>query len=271
MIEPGRTPPAPTADSAPRNRREWIGALGWPFLVFVAAIASWELVVRTGFVNEIVLPLPEDVATAFIGLLQADYFWQAALVTLQETLLGFMIGAGLGFVLGVCIASVKVIRQALYPYAVAFQNTPRVAFAPVLLTLFGFDIWSKVALAAAICFFPTLLAVMVGIQTVDEDAKTVMRSYGASTWQMFRKLTLPAASPFIFAGLKLGMTFALIGAIVAEFVGAARGMGVLIETFNFQLDVAEAYAVVMALSIMGLALYGIMELLDRKVVFWIDR
>jgi NitT/TauT family transport system permease protein len=182
-----------------------------------------------------------------------------------------MIGAGLGFVLGVCIASVKVIRQALYPYAVAFQNTPRVAFAPVLLTLFGFDIWSKVALAAAICFFPTLLAVMVGIQTVDEDAKTVMRSYGASTWQMFRKLTLPAASPFIFAGLKLGMTFALIGAIVAEFVGAARGMGVLIETFNFQLDVAEAYAVVMALSIMGLALYGIMELLDRRVVFWIDR
>lgn len=255
----------------PGNRRELIGTLGWPLVVLVAVVTIWEVAVRSGFVNEIVLPLPEDVAFAFVRMLQTEFFWQAAAVTLQETMLGFLIGAGLGFVMGVSIASVKVIRQAFYPYAVAFQNTPRVAFAPVLLTLFGFDIWSKVALAAAICFFPTLLNVMVGIQTVDEDAKTVMRSYGASTWQMFRKLTLPYALPLIFAGLKLGISFALIGAIVAEFVGSARGMGVLIKTFNFQLDVAEAYAVVLALSIIGLALYGVMEMLDRRIVFWVER
>jgi NitT/TauT family transport system permease protein len=263
---PNLVEPPPSSGS-----RELIGAIGWPMAVMVAVLAMWEVVVRTEMVNEIILPLPEDVAAAFVNLLQSEFFWEAMAITLQETMLGFLVGAGLGFVMGVSIASVRVIRQAFYPYAVAFQNTPRVAFAPILLTLFGFDIWSKVALAAAICFFPTLLNVMVGIQTVDEDAKTVMRSYGASTWQMFRKLTLPAALPLIFAGLKLGMSFALIGAIVAEFVGAARGMGVLIETFNFQLDVAEAYAVVLALSIVGLTLYGLMELLDRRIVFWIER
>jgi NitT/TauT family transport system permease protein len=265
------SPPSPVDPPPPRDRRELLGALGWPLAVLVAALALWEVVVRTEIVNEIILPLPEDVAAAFVNLLQSAFFWEATAITLQETALGFLVGAGSGFVMGVSIASVKVIRQAFYPYAVAFQNTPRVAFAPILLTLFGFDIWSKVALAAAICFFPTLLNVMVGIQTVDEDAKTVMRSYGASTWQMFRKLTLPAALPLIFAGLKLGMSFALIGAIVAEFVGAARGMGVLIETFNFQLDVAEAYAVVLALSLIGLSLYGLMEFLDRRIVFWIER
>ncbi len=254
-----------------RGWRELAGKLGWPLAVLVIVIALWEFAVRSGSVHEIVLPLPEDVAAAFFLLLQRPFFWQATGITMQETLLGFVIGAGLGFVLGVAIASVRIVRLALYPYAVAFQNTPRVAFAPVFVTLLGFDIWSKVALAAAICFFPTLLNVMVGIQTVDEDAKTVMRSYGASTWQTFRKLTLPYALPLVFAGLKLGMSFALIGAIVAEFVGASRGMGVLIKTFNFQLDVAEAYAVVLALSIIGLALYGVMEFLDRRIIFWIDR
>ena len=256
------------------RRRSWsdlAGTIGWPLAVLVGVIGLWEFAVRSGSVNEIILPLPGDVATAFTRLVLRPFFWESAGVTLQETLLGFAIGAGSGFVFGVAIASVKIIRQALYPFAVAFQNTPRVAFAPVLVTLFGFGIWSKVALAAAICFFPTLLNVMVGIQTVDEDAKTVMRSYGASTWQMFRKLTLPYALPLVFAGLKLGMSFALIGAIVAEFVGASRGMGVLIETYNFQLDTAEAYAVVLALSAIGLALYGFMEFLDRRVVFWIDR
>ena len=266
---------AETVDHPPAGRRsvwsELAAAIGWPLLVLVAVIGLWEFAVRSGSVNKIILPLPEDVAVAFYRIVLTPFFWEAAGITLQETLLGFGIGAGLGFVLGVAIASVKIIRLALYPFAVAFQNTPRVAFAPVLVTLFGFGIGSKVALAAAICFFPTLLNVMVGIQTVDEDAKTVMRSYGASTWQMFRKLTLPYALPLVFAGLKLGMSFALIGAIVAEFVGASRGLGVLIETYNFQLDTAEAYAVVLALSAIGLALYGFMEILDRRVVFWIDR
>jgi NitT/TauT family transport system permease protein len=253
------------------DRRGLFGTIGWPLATLVAVLTLWEVAVRSGFVNDIVLPLPEDVATAFVRLVQTRFFWEATGITLQETILGFIIGAGLGFVMGVSVASVRIVRQAFYPYAVAFQNTPRVAFAPVLVTLFGFGIWSKVALGAAICFFPTLLNVMVGIQTVDDDAKTVMRSYGASSWQMFTKLTLPFALPLIFAGLKLAMSFALIGAIVAEFVGSARGMGVLIETFNFQLDVAEAYAVVLALSLIGLALYGAMELLDRRIVFWIDR
>jgi NitT/TauT family transport system permease protein len=116
-----------------------------------------------------------------------------------------------------------------------------------------------------------LLAVVVGLQTVDDDSRTLMRSLGASRWEEYRKLSLPSSLPIIFSGLKNAITLALIGAIVAEFIGASEGMGVLIKTFNFQLEVAEGFAVIIALMLFGLILYGIMELLDNKIVFWRSR
>lgn len=258
-------------DAARDAPRRITGAtLIWPLTVAVISLGAWEFISRTEIVDPIILPPPTEVAAALVRLCQRGFFWEAVEVTVLETVLGFVIGCAAGFILGAAIGTVKQVRWAIYPFIIAFQNTPRVAFAPVFLTWFGFGMASKVVMAAAICFFPLLINVVVGIETVDEHARELMRSYGASKRQTFFKVTLPSSLPLVFAGLKTAMTLALIGAIVAEFVGATEGLGVLINTFNFQLDVAEAFAVVVMLSIIGLILYGAIELLDRKVVFWRD-
>ncbi len=266
-------PDAVSRGAGPRKARRRPRARAWllPTLVLVVFVGAWETVSRAGIVNEIIVPPASEVAAALVDLAGEAFFWEAAKVTMIETVAGFAIGSAAAWVLGTLIGMFATARHAFYPPAVAFQITPRVALAPLFLTWFGFGITSKIVMAATICFFPVLLNVIVALQTVDADARTYMRSLGASRWQEYKKLLLPASLPLIFAGLKNAMTLALIGAIVAEFVGASEGMGVLIKTFNFQLDVAEGFAVIVALMIFGLILYGIMELLDNKIVFWKSR
>jgi NitT/TauT family transport system permease protein len=253
---------------APSTSRELLPLIGWPTLAVAIVCAVWELLSRTEVVNPIILPPFTDVMSALWNLVQTDFFWDNTWVTVQETLIGFGIGVGAALVLGVLIGISRPFKLALYPLAVAFQNTPRVALAPLFLTWFGFGLASKEIMAATICFFPVLIAVVVGLETVDRDARTLLRSLGASRWETFTRLSFPASLPFVFAGVKQAMTLALIGAIVAEFVGGAEGMGVMIKTFNFQLEVADAFAVIIALMVIGLVLYGIVELLDRKLIFW---
>ena len=219
-------------------------------------------------VSPIILPPPTEVGRAFIELSGEAFFWNATRVTMIETLAGFAIGSVAGLLLGALIGTLRIFRSTIYPYTIAFNNLPRIALAPVFLTWFGFGMASKIVLAATICFFPPLVAVVVGIETVDQDAKALMQSFGASRWKTFTSLTLPSSLPHVFAGLVNGMSLALIGAIVAEFVGATEGLGVLIETFNFRLNVAEAFAVITALGLIGFGLYGVMQLLYRRVVYW---
>jgi NitT/TauT family transport system permease protein len=123
-------------------------------------------------------------------------------------------------------------------------------------------------MAAAICFFPVLINVILGLEGVSKDARALMRSLGASRWEEYRKLLLPSPLPAIFASLKIAITFALTGAIVAEFVGGTEGMGNLIKIFNFQLLIPEGFAVIIALSLLGVILYGITMILESRIVFW---
>ena len=240
----------------------------WPLLTVLLLCGVWQLVSELGIVDPIILPPPTEVASALFDLVQLNYFWVAVKITVTETLLGFLIGCTAGFVLGTLTGMFRPFRYATYPLVVAFQNTPRVALAPLFLTWFGFGITARYVMAATICFFPLLISVVVGMETVDDNARTLMRSFGASRWETYRKLTLPSSLPIVFAGLKTAMTLALIGAIVAEFVGGNDGIGVLIKTFNFQLNVAEGFASIVMLMIIGLTLYGLVELIDKKVVFW---
>lgn len=253
---------------AERLRSIQPGAILWPTATVLAIIGLWEFLSLTEIVDPIILPPFTDVIDSLVRLVQTDFFWDNTWVTVQETLLGFAIGVSAAWILGTLIGIFRPARQGLYPLAVAFQNTPRVALAPLFLTWFGFGLTSKYVMAATICFFPVLIAVVVGLDTVDKDARTLMRSFGASRWETYRKLSLPSSLSFFFAGLKQAMTLALIGAIVAEFVGASEGMGVMIKTFNFELEVADGFAVILALMIIGLILYGIVEWLDNKIVFW---
>lgn len=240
----------------------------WPAFAILAFIGIWEAITRLELVNPIIVPAASDVGSALVDLVQRRYFWEDTWVTVQETLIGFFIGVAGAWVLGTLIGIFRTVRLAFYPLAIAFQIMPRIALAPLFLTWFGFGITSKIVMAATICFFPVLIGVIVGLENVDKDAKSLMRSFGATRWETYRKLSLPSSLPVIFAGIKTAMTLALIGAIVAEFVGGSEGMGVLIKTFNFQLQVASGFAVIVALAIIGLILYGITELIEHKLVFW---
>jgi NitT/TauT family transport system permease protein len=240
-------------------------------LTVLILIAAWELATRSGILNPIIFPPASHVATALVELGQQRFFWDAFRTTMIETLAGFALGAGSAWIFGTLLATFALARYAFYPLAVALQIAPRVALAPLFVVWFGFGITSKVVLAATICFFPVLINVMVGLQTVEQDARVFMRSIGASRWEEYRKLGLPSSLPLLFASLKTAITLALLGAIVAEFAGGVEGMGVLIQTFNAQLDVAEGFAVIIALMIAGLILYGAMELLESRVVFWKSR
>lgn len=267
-------PEAPPAspDRRANKTRPWLDTaaarFGLPFVVLAAAILGWEVSVQTGLVNPITVPAASDTFAALIEISQTRYFWESTWFTLQETIYGFLIGGTAGLLIGALTGTFKLFRTALWPFVVAFQNTPRVALAPVFLTWFGFGMTSKVVMAAVICFFPVVINTVAGIASVDDNARTLFRTYGATTQQTFFRLTLPTAAPITFAGIKTALTLALLGAIVGEFVGASEGLGVLVKEFNFQLDVAKGFAVVVFLAIIGLVLYALIELIERRLITW---
>ncbi len=234
----------------------------------VLLLIVWDLIVRLGVVEEIIVPYPLHVAEALVDEVQKATFWQNLQVTSIETVAGFAIGSAVGFAIGAVLGMSSWIRAVTFPYVVAFQGLPKVVLAPVFITALGFGIGSKIAMAVVLAFFPVLLNTMVGILSVDADQLRVMRAYSASSWQTFRKLTLPSSAPLIFAGLKAGLTFSLIGAIVGEFVGASEGLGYLLNTYAYQLRIPQVWAIMAVLALLGVILYWLIDLADRKVVFW---
>jgi NitT/TauT family transport system permease protein len=242
-----------------------------PVITTIVLLGVWEFVSSSGMVDEIILPAPTSIADAMGQIVGESFFWNATWVTTQEALIGFGAGVLIAWILGTLIGLFRGFSLAVYPPVVAFQIMPRVALAPVFLTWFGFGITSKIVMAATICFFPVLVNTILGMQGVSKDARALMRSLGASKWEEYRKLLLPASLPAIFASLKVAVALALIGAIVAEFLGASEGMGVLLREFSFQLRIAESFAVLVALSLLGLVLYGLAALLESRLIFWRGR
>jgi NitT/TauT family transport system permease protein len=200
----------------------------------------------------------------FVSGLYLDHIW----VTVSETLLGFACGTALAFLLGTVIALSRPVEYFLYPFVVMFQAMPKVALAPLIIVWFGLGLFSKVVNAALVAFFPLMVNTIVGLRSAEEDKVNLMRSLAASKTQIFWMLQLPNAMPYIFAGLEIAMIFALIGAIVAEFVGAQSGLGMLIQSMNFTMDVAGQFSVLLLLSVLGLLLNGIVTGVRRRVLFW---
>jgi NitT/TauT family transport system permease protein len=238
--------------------------------VVLGVAGLWELLSLWDppFWPEIILSKPSEIGPAFLQAITTGFVWENFYVTFQETLIGFFIGAGGGFLLGVYVALSKTFRKAFYPVVILFQSTPRVALAPIFISWFGFGITSKYALAATICFFPVLVNSISGLTLIDENAGLLMRSLKASRWQTFTQLRLPNAVPTIFAGLKAALTFALIGAIVGELTAANEGAGHLIETAAFQFRMDDVFAYLLMLALFGLTLFLLAQALERKIVFW---
>lgn len=270
-------------DEAPPGRAAWRELLDDPGgfvrsrpqavlipLVFVVFVGLWEWVVWAFEVPSFLAPAPTTIAAALAGGIRSGLYVAHFWVTLYEALLGFLIAAVAGIALGAVVAQFRLVERTLYPYLVALQTLPKIAIAPLIIVWFGFGISSKVIIAATVAFFPVLVNVIVGLKTIDQSKLDLMRSLKASRWQTFRLVTFPNALPFVFAGLDIAIVFSVLGAIVGEFVGAQRGLGNLILQFNFTLDIAGVFAVLILLAGLGVVLHLVMQAIQRRVIFWAE-
>jgi NitT/TauT family transport system permease protein len=240
--------------------------------LFVAVVAIWDLVTRMGWVSAIILPTPAETLSdlIFVGsnLVSGGYMLNALWTTTLTVLYGFLIAAGIGFSLGVLVGETKFGERAVMPYLVAIDTMPKVAFAPLFIAWLGFDIASKVALAAFIATFPIVVATAAGLYAASENERMLFKSIGATRLQTLLRLKLPTGLPYIFTGLKIAAVGVMAGAITGEFLGGGKGFGALIRQSASQLDTPRVFALILYLSLLGLALYFTVVWTQRRFVFW---
>ena len=241
-------------------------ALLWPVLVTAAALVAWELLVRALRVKAVVLPRPSAVAAVLWS--QAPLILEHMWPTFYQIVLGFLLSVAGGALVAVLITYAAAVRAGYYPLIVVSQIVPKVAVAPLFVVWFGLGDLSRLLLAFLIAFFPIVINTATGLTSVDEDIVRMARAYTGTRWQIFAKIRLPHALPLIFGGMKISITLAVIGVVVAEFVAAQRGIGYLIVMANGLLDTPLMMAAITALSLMGLGLYGAVAALERLVVYW---
>jgi len=234
----------------------------------VVTIIVWKLVIAVFDVSPYVLPQPEDVLGGIQELLASDGFWGDVRVTLTETLVGFAIALVLGIALGTLLGRVLWLEQAMRPVIVASQVVPKVALIPLFIVWFGFGITSKIIIVAMLSFFPILLNVILGVRSVDAGQRDVMRSLNAGRWQTFRRLEYPSTLPYVLAGMEVGIIFALIGAIVGEYLGGDKGLGYQIVTSLNDLEAERLFAVIVTLTLFGFLLYLAVVALKRVLIPW---
>jgi NitT/TauT family transport system permease protein len=262
----GGGPPEKTTRRATSTLRLMIA----PLLTGVAFLALWQITAQTGVVNNLILPEPLKVLDAFAYMTWEDgLVWSHAKVTLIESVLAFVLAAVSAAALAIGATLSPLFKRMIYPYMIAFQVTPRVAIAPAVIAMLGFGMEPKIVIGAGIAFFPIFLNVLTGLATVDPDTREMFRSLGASRRKIFTHLMLPSAAPISFAGLQAGISFALIGAVVGEFFSSSAGLGFLLVQFSFELNMPGAFAVFIWLTLIGLLLFGVTQVISRLVVFWI--
>ena len=267
-----RSTPRTSVDSRERRRARTTKLIPWvsTLLSIVVLVIIWKLVIAIFDVSPFVLPQPEDVLKGVKELVKSDGFWSDVRVTLTETLVGFAIALVLGIVLGTILGRVVWLEQAARPVIVASQVVPKVALIPLFIIWFGFGMTSKIIIVALLAFFPILLNVILGVRSVDTGHRDVMRSLNASRWATFRRLEYPSTLPYILAGMEVGIVFAVVGAIVGEYLGGDQGLGYRIVTSLNNLQAETLFAVILVLTLFGFLLYLAVIALKRFLIPWHD-
>jgi NitT/TauT family transport system permease protein len=242
-------------------------------LSLLAGLILWQLAISYLQIPAYVLPSPGKVWAALVDGLSTDpfsraSFWYHLEDTLQATLIGFLIGSVIGIVLASLMAEFAVVEAAAMPYVIGLQSLPKVAIAPLLVIWLGFGIESKIAMAAILALFPVLINTHEGLRGTERDRIELMVSLRATRFQTFRYISLPGALPMIFAGLNLGIVYALLGTLVSEFIGAQRGMGVIMTQLQVVSDTAGVFAAMVVLAVTGYILIAAMQAIQHRVVFW---
>ena len=260
-----RQRPSPPA-AAPREAAHRVSRWLRPLLIAVALVGAWEGTVALFSIPAWKLPAPSAIGAELVSspALYLRHTW----VTLEEVLLGFAVALTLGVSLAALIASFPTFERAIYPFIIASQTIPIIVIAPLLLIWIGYGIAPKVVVVTLIAFFPIVVNTVDGLNSADADMVDMMRTLGAGKRQVFWKVRVPAALPFLFSGIKIAVTFAVIGAVIGEWVGASAGLGYLTRVSVPLFLTARAFGAVVILSVMGVSLFVAVALLERLLLPW---
>jgi ABC-type nitrate/sulfonate/bicarbonate transport system permease component len=272
---PARSPAAHAVVPNPeRSRIVRIGAaarntakaLGPPLLLVAALVAFWQWYVVSNDIRPSTLPSPGRVIRE--GWRFRDQLWDNAKPTLMETFVGFSLSVVIGSLFAIAIDFSRTVRRAIYPILVASQTLPIIAIAPLMIIWFGFGLTPKVIVVVLVTFFPITVALSDGFKSAESEAMDLLGSMGASRWQVFRYVRLPSALPLFFSGLRISITYAVVGAVFAEYVGAKEGLGIfmLIQKNSFRTDLVLAAVLVTAL--VSVSLFLMVSVLQRIVIPW---
>jgi ABC-type nitrate/sulfonate/bicarbonate transport system permease component len=259
--------------STPRRRPEWGVILGWlvPLLALALGLLAWEVLVRLRETPTWFIPKPTEIAREMVE--SRALIWRHTWTTLQEMLIGLVLAFVLGVLLAVVIASSRLVERAVYPAVVASQAIPIIALAPILLIWFGYGMTPKVIVVVLTCFFPIVVSMVDGLRAADADALALLRSMGASRWQMMRIVRFPAALPALFSGTRIAAAWSVIGALVGEWVGASSGLGYLMTRSASQFQTPRLFAAVFVAAALGITLFALVALAERVALPWrrVDR
>ena len=260
----------PAARSPVTNR--WRALGGWmrrrigALLVFAALFLLWEFAVHLFGIKEYLLPPPSKVWTEFLK--RYAIVMPSAWVTLQEIVAGYLLAIVVSIPLALAVAYSRFMEQAVYPVIVFLQIIPKIAIAPLFIIWFGFGFTPKLLLVFLLSFFPIVVSSLAGFKSADRDVMDFARTTGASSWRLFFKIRLPQALPQIFTGLKVGAALAATAAVVAEFVASDKGLGYLLLQYNGNIDTPMVFATIVLLSLLGLAVYYVVEIIERLAIPW---
>ena len=237
-----------------------------PFISFVAVVVAWESASRLGLVASYILPAPSTVAVKIQSMwaILAYHTW----VTAVEIMAGFLMAVVAGVGLGLVMVYVKWFELVVYPWVIVSQVVPKVAIAPLFIIWLGFGELPKIVIAFLIAFFPILVDTLIGLKSVEQEPVFLLRSMGAGRLRTFWYLRLPTALPNVFAGLRVGMTLATVGAIIGEFVGANEGLGYLLLFANGIIDTPLLFAALVILSGLALVFYWAVVVVERLFIPW---
>ncbi len=246
------------------NAGESAWRIGVAILAHVAVVVAWHLFVVLGDVPRFVMPTPWDTAQA---LIDPDYrWWPNIVVTATEIYGGYLLAVVTGVVAALLFTWSRVLEAVIMPVLVTFNMIPKVALGPLFIVWFSYGVLPNALIAFSIAFFPIVLTTARGLREVEPDLLDLVRSLRGSKWQIFLKIQLPGALPYIFSGMKVGAILAVAGAIVGEFLGSDSGLGYLMLQVQVTLDTAAMFMAVALISLLGVLLYGLVVLLERLLV-----
>ncbi|MFH1329331.1 MAG: ABC transporter permease [Actinomycetota bacterium] len=235
-------------------------------------IGLWWLIAELAFISRVLLPGPQEtfyeIYSTAQNIVTGGHIYQAFVITTKEVFLGFLAAVAAGFTLGVIVGETRIGKKAVMPYLVALNALPKVAFAPVFVAWFGFGPNSKIIMALFVAFFPVIVDTAAGLYAVETNSVMLFQAMEANRWQTLRKLKLPSALPFIFAGIKTAAVFSVVGAVVGEYLGGGKGLGEMVRLNSQNLRMDRVFALIFYLGIMGLILFGMVAFAEKKLVFW---